>query len=118
MPFFRARETYRDLKRYSQIASVLAHHGFTEVLDRLRARYHVAGRRRRFISRRVSERPPTSVRLRLVFEELGPTFIKLGQILSSRPDILPPDYIRELSRLQDDVPPFPFEEARVILETR
>jgi ubiquinone biosynthesis protein len=118
VPFFRARETYRDLKRYSQIASVLARHGFTEVLDRLKARYHVAGKRRRFIRGRVSERLPTSVRLRLVFEELGPTFIKLGQILSSRPDILPPDYIRELSKLQDDVPPFPFEEAVIILETQ
>lgn len=118
MPVFRARETYRDLKRYSQIASVLAHHGFTEVLDRLKARYHVAGGRKKFTRGRVPERPETSVRLRLVFEELGPTFIKLGQILSSRPDILPADYIKELSKLQDDVPPFPSGEARSLLESQ
>lgn len=47
---------------------------------------------------------------------LGPAFIKLGQILSSRPDILPPQYIKELERLQDDVPPAPFEEVRRIIE--
>ncbi|HOD75225.1 MAG TPA: AarF/UbiB family protein [Syntrophorhabdaceae bacterium] len=118
MPIFRARETYRDLKRYSQIASVLAHHGFTEVLDRLKARYRAPRKRKPLIKERVAEGPPIPVRLRLVFEELGPTFIKLGQILSSRPDILPPDYIKELSKLQDDVPPFPFEEARTLLETQ
>jgi len=118
VPFFRPRETYRDLKRYSQIASVLAHHGFTEVLDRLKARYSATKRRRAFIREKASERPPTPVRLRLVFEELGPTFIKLAQILSSRPDILPPEYIRELTKLQDDVPPFPFEDARTLIEAQ
>ena len=47
---------------------------------------------------------------------LGPTFIKLGQLLSTRPDILPPEYIEEFSKLQDSVPPARWEEARVVLE--
>jgi ubiquinone biosynthesis protein len=57
-------------------------------------------------------------RLRLVFEDLGPTFIKFAQVLSSRPDIVPPEFIQELSKLQDDVPEFPFEDARKLMETQ
>ncbi|RMG81611.1 MAG: AarF/ABC1/UbiB kinase family protein, partial [Bacteroidetes bacterium] len=55
-------------------------------------------------------------RLRLVFEELGPTFIKFGQILSNRPDLLPESYIRELEKLQDNVPPFSSKEVIGIIE--
>ncbi|MEM3671124.1 MAG: AarF/UbiB family protein, partial [Thermoprotei archaeon] len=49
--------------------------------------------------------------------DLGPAFIKLGQILSVRPDVVPPEYIKELERLQDDVPPAPFEEVRKLIES-
>jgi len=55
-------------------------------------------------------------RLRLSLEELGPTYIKLGQILSTRPDILPLDVIAELEKLQDNVPPFPFENVKSLIE--
>src|SRR5262249_33136765 len=47
-------------------------------------------------------------RLREVLDELGPTFVKFGQLLSTRPDVVPPDIVLELRRLQDDVRPFPF----------
>ncbi len=63
------------------------------------------------------ERPPLGERLRLTLEDLGPVFVKFGQALSTRPDILPPDIARELSKLQDKVPPFPGPQARDILET-
>ena len=59
---------------------------------------------------------PRGVRLRLALEELGPVFIKFGQALSTRPDILPPEIAFELSKLQDRVPPFPGDEARRIVE--
>ncbi|HYE88323.1 MAG TPA: AarF/UbiB family protein, partial [Vicinamibacterales bacterium] len=49
-------------------------------------------------------------------EQLGPTFIKLGQLLSSRVDLLPPAYLTALSRLQDDIEPFPFEDVQRIVE--
>jgi predicted unusual protein kinase regulating ubiquinone biosynthesis (AarF/ABC1/UbiB family) len=49
-------------------------------------------------------------------EEMGPAYVKLGQVLSSRPDLLPPEYTKSLARLQDDVTPFPFEEMRAIVE--
>lgn len=55
-------------------------------------------------------------RIRLALEELGPTFIKLGQVLSTRPFLIPPDLVSELSKLQDQVAPFPFDEARKIVE--
>ncbi|MBW2208724.1 MAG: AarF/ABC1/UbiB kinase family protein, partial [Deltaproteobacteria bacterium] len=56
-------------------------------------------------------------RLRMVLEELGPTFIKMGQILSTRPDLLPIEFIRELPKLQDDVSPFPFPDVKGIIES-
>lgn len=56
-------------------------------------------------------------RIRLVLQDLGPSFIKLGQIASTRPDVLPPDVIAELKKLQADVPPVPFEEIRKVVET-
>jgi ubiquinone biosynthesis protein len=67
------------------------------------------------------EPPPETRRtaaqhLREALEELGPTFIKLGQIASTRPEILPPAFIDELSKLQDDVPPAPWDEIRLVLE--
>ena len=59
---------------------------------------------------------PLARRLRLVLSDLGPTFVKLGQVLSVRPDIVPPDIIAELSLLQDQVPPASFADIESILE--
>ncbi len=117
MRFLRVLETYQDLKRYSQIAAVLVRYGFGELLDRLRAEYHIPGRRRLF-RKAAGEFPHLSTpeRLRLAFEELGPTFVKLGQVLSTRADLLPPSFIEELSKLQDRAPPFPFSEAKAVIE--
>jgi ubiquinone biosynthesis protein len=55
--------------------------------------------------------------LRMAFEELGPTYIKLGQILSTRPDLIPMEFIQELSKLQDNVPAFPFERVRKVIDS-
>lgn len=66
--------------------------------------------------RRENRDMPTGKRLRLALEALGPIFVKLGQTLSTRPDLLPPDIVTELSLLQDRVPPFPGQEARAIVE--
>ena len=59
---------------------------------------------------------PRGQRLREALEELGPVFVKFGQVLSTRPDLLPADISRELTRLQDDVPPFPGDQAQAIIE--
>lgn len=66
--------------------------------------------------RRESQDMPVGQRLRLALEALGPIFVKLGQTLSTRPDLLPPDIVTELALLQDRVPPFPGTEARAIVE--
>ncbi len=102
-----------DLKRIREILKVLAEHGFGLVLDRLNLRSHLPFRKRAQID---SDAMPPPERLRHTFEELGPTFIKFGQILAQRPDIVPAEYIEELEKLEDAVPPFPGDEAKAIVE--
>ena len=109
---------YRNINRYRQILSVLFKYGFDSIIERLHlGQYLDIGMR--MISRKRRERIDIlsrSERLRMAFEELGPTFIKMGQILSTRPDLIPIEYMRELEKLQDDVPPFPFAQAKEIVE--
>lgn len=71
---------------------------------------------RRLRTRVATQQPVLAVHLRQALEELGPTFIKLGQVLSLRADLLPAEFVRELSLLQDRVPPGPFDQARRVVE--
>ncbi len=100
--------------RLRQIARVLARHGFSYVIDRIELKAHLPLTDRVFM-RGVKHVSPAA-RFRTVLEELGPTFVKLGQVLSTRPDILPSDYIEELSKLQDHVKPFGFEQVTTTIE--
>ncbi|MBW2159405.1 MAG: hypothetical protein JRH14_05475 [Deltaproteobacteria bacterium] len=95
--------TVRDLERLRQIAGVLAVHGFGEVVDRTGLSTLIPGRKRNDAGRM-----PAGIRLRKVLEDLGPSFVKLGQIMSTRPDLIPEDILVELKKLQDNVPPEPF----------
>ena len=111
--------TYRHLNRYRQILAILFKYGFGDLLDRLSIDQYI-GAGLQAISRKRAERVSKLTRpqrLRMAFEELGPTYIKLGQILSSRPDLVPVDILQELARLQDAVPPFPFEDAKAAIES-
>ena len=110
--------TYRNLNRYSQILGILFKYGFGDLVETLKIdQYLEIGLQ--MISRKKRDRVEKSTRaerIRMAFEELGPTYIKLGQILSTRPDLVPPDLVAELSKLQDEVPHFPFNDARRIIE--
>jgi ubiquinone biosynthesis protein len=110
--------TYRHLNRYRQILSILIKFGFGDLVDLLNIdQYIEIGIQ--MISRKPrdkEERLTRAERMRFAVEELGPTYIKLGQILSTRPDLLPADVIHELSKLQDAVAPHPFEALKEIIE--
>jgi ubiquinone biosynthesis protein len=102
--------TYRTAERLAQIGVVLAKHGFGELVGRLRLGGAAAPT--------IEGAPPSdplSIRLRRVLEDLGPTFVKLGQIASTRADLLPAGLITELKKLQDSVPPMTADEVDAIL---
>jgi ubiquinone biosynthesis protein len=108
----------RQFRRLRDIATILVKYGFADVLGRLRMdRYLALGRRVFFPRRRRAEERLTQARrLRLAMEALGPTFIKFGQALSTRADVLPADYVAEFSKLQDEVPPMAPGEAAGAIE--
>ena len=104
----------RNARRYRQIGSTFIRHGFGFAFNHLQP----AVRARLGHPHAATERiPPDSLaqHFRLALEELGPTFVKFGQVLSARPDLLPPEYIVELVRLQDAVPPEPWEAMHAVL---
>ncbi len=108
----------QHLPRYHEIVRVLFHYGFADVL-KLVALQKILGLEDAVLQRHengILAKPPAE-RLRLALQELGPTFIKLGQILSARRDIINDEFYEELCRLQDKVPGFPAEEAEQIFQS-
>ena len=108
----------KNLGRSRQIATVLLMHGFGDILERLHLGPYVQWGKRILFWWRMQESVPRrsrAERIRLALESLGATFIKFGQVMSTRPDLLPPDVIAELSKLQEKVPPFPSDVALQVL---
>ena len=127
----------RDLARLREITTVLARHGFGELV----ARAGFGRAKKKNADGQTVPPPPEAQntpeipgeelargeeekakigrgeRVRLVIQDLGPSFIKLGQIASTRADVVPEDILKELRKLQDDVPPIPYEDVRKVVET-
>jgi len=117
MPVFFITRTYKNLHRLRQIINVLIKHGFGHLVERLNLHPFVPFKRRVRGVRGAVEAPVgLGERIRLALEELGPAFVKFGQLLSTRLDILPEDLAEELRKLQDAVKPAPFEEIKRTLE--
>lgn len=116
--FLRFRSTYRSAGRISQIINVFLKHGFGKVIDQIHLSRFIPFRKRikTFGQWPNVKIPTTAEKLRLAFAELGPSFVKLAQILSSRPDLITKPYAEEFRKLQDKVPPFPSDAAIRIIE--
>jgi ubiquinone biosynthesis protein len=106
----------RHTNRYREIVMILVRHGFGYMVEEM-GLFQMVAFPRKWLHRKSPETAKTlGERIRLVLQALGPTFIKLGQLSSTRHDLLPEEVILELQKLQDQVPPFSFEEVRSIIE--
>jgi ubiquinone biosynthesis protein len=104
--------TTRNIGRLTEIAQVAVRHGFGYFFERHRLSDLLP-----WGTKVLAPEPSTrGMRLREMLDELGPTFVKFGQLLSTRPDVVPPDVVAELRKLQDDVRPFGFGEVRAVVE--
>jgi ubiquinone biosynthesis protein len=111
-------QPFRTSARYLEILSVLAKYGFGEILRHVTITTRVRARRKAAASRAEEEQRkqnlvnlPLAKKARAVLEELGPTFVKFGQLLSNRHELLPEDFIVEFRRLREEVPPVPYEKV-------
>ncbi len=106
MPFAFSSRRIRGIRHFGLISRVLIKHGMGEVADRLKGRTDTKSK----------SGLPDPARIRRTLEELGPSFIKLGQLMSTRADLFPTEYIDELTKLQDQVPPVPYDRIRLLIE--
>lgn len=113
MALFRSAGRYKSLRRLQQIVNVFLKHGFGRIVDQVHLSKYIPFRTRlsSFGQWPTLKGPTIPERLRMAFEELGPSFIKLAQILSSRPDLITAQFANEFKKLQDEVPPFPVNDA-------
>ena len=119
LPILRVNRNIRTIRRYRTILGVLIKYGFGHFVEQLNIDYYLELGKRIVTLDKIPkdlERLSQAQRLRLAMEELGPTFIKLGQLLSTRPDVLGSAYIHEFSKLQDKVPGFSFEEVNAQIQ--
>lgn len=113
LPILRVNRNIRTIRRYRTILGVLIKYGFGHFVEQLNIDYYLELGKRIVTLDKIPkelERLSQPQRLRLVMEELGPTFIKLGQLLSTRPDVFSKEYIQEFSKLQDKVPAVALDE--------
>lgn len=111
---FRTFRTIRNIPRLKDISFILLKHGLHQVTSSLGG--PIRYRLRRLFSRPVEDPISQAARLRMAFQELGPIFIKLGQIIASRPDLFPEVLVAEFAKLESRVDPVPFPAIKAVLE--
>lgn len=119
MQIFNINKRYRLFLRYKTIANIFFKHGLGFVIEKLGLMRFVPFKKRYFKSLPyddTSRKKTLAERIKSALEELGPTFVKFGQLLSLRPDMVPEALVKELAKLQDCVEPFAFDEALRIIE--
>lgn len=110
----------KDVSRFKEIVTILFEEGLGFVVDKLQLKYSIPFRKRWGLKIKIQAeekaKTPVEIRFRKTFERLGPTFVKLGQHLSLRPDLVGEKFVKEFEKLQDNVPPFPEKIAKKIIE--
>lgn len=106
-------QAFKNAGRVREIVGVFIRHGFADIIYRMKLQG--------FLPDKTKQNPtfqslPVQERLRLAFEELGPTFVKLGQLLATRPDLIPEAFVTEFEKLQDNVGHHPFAEVKALVE--
>jgi ubiquinone biosynthesis protein len=117
--FLKAWQTYKNINRIRHIVNVFLKHGFGQVIEQVNLQRFIPLRNRiKYFARRPKEeRLTVPARLRMAFSDLGPSFIKFAQMLSTRPDLITSEYADEFKKLQDKVPSFPAGIARSTIES-
>src|SRR3989338_6227712 len=116
MTLYELIKNHQHRERLKEILLVFSEQGLGFLISKIRLQHHLPFTQRLQARIQREKSVPVPVRLRLAFERLWPTFIKFGQLLSLRPDVLPAEYITEFEKMQDKVPVFPLEEAKQIVE--
>lgn len=118
MDITRLTRTYKSARRLQQIINVFLRYGFGQIVDQIHLGRYIPFKKRlkAFGVWPALKGPSVPERLRMAFSDLGPTFIKLAQVLSSRPDLITTQFANEFKKLQDEVPPFPALQAKRIIE--
>jgi len=110
-------QTFKDIGRLRQLVDILFKHELGYIIEKLDLKHHLTFSKRTRLRKQERKEELFPKHLRLVMEEMGGAFIKLGQLLSLREDLIPEEFAHEFSKLQDEVKPFPFEKAKEIMES-